>query len=194
MPTDQPRRRADAERNAETILTATRDLLAAGTVPAMSDVAAAVGITRATLYKHFPTRELLLEAVVRRGVADTDRELSLLRLDTLEVDEALQRLVRTSWPILDEHRRVRSAALAHLGHAELRDLHDAAFRHVERLIARGRDEGVFRTDLPRDWLVATFYAVLHAAADEVDAGRLSSEAAPESLIASLRSLLRPDRS
>lgn len=191
MAIDQPRRRADAERNAETILTAARDLLVAGTVPTMSEVAAAVGITRATLYKHFPTRELLVEAVVRRAVADTDRMLSALKLDTLDVDEAMERLLRTSWPMLDQHRMVRKAAMEHVGHTELRELHDPAFRHVERLIARGQDEGDFRTDLPRDWLVATFYAVLHAAADEVDAGRLDTRTAPELLIASLRSLLRP---
>jgi hypothetical protein len=43
---------------------------------------------------------------------------------------------------------------------------------VERLIARGQDEGDLRTDLPRPWLVATFYSLMHAAAEEVDAGRL----------------------
>ncbi|WP_185443380.1 hypothetical protein [Kribbella qitaiheensis] len=41
MVTDKTRRRADAERNAETILSVTRGLLVAGTVPAMSEVAAA---------------------------------------------------------------------------------------------------------------------------------------------------------
>jgi AcrR family transcriptional regulator len=189
MATDQRRRRADAERNAETVLAATRDLLAAGTVPTMSEVAAAASITRMTLYAHFATREALLEAVVRRAVAETDEALTALGLDALDVDEALDRLVRTSWPKLDSHRKVRLAALDHLGQAALRDQHDAAFRHVEQLIARGQDDGAFRTDLSRDWLVATFYAVLHAAADEVDAGRLTSDAAPQILVATLRSLL-----
>lgn len=191
MSTAQPRRRADAARNAETILVAARDLLAAGSVPTMSEVAAAVGVTRATLYSHFATLDLLLEAVVLRAIGETDQRLSALKLDTGDVDEALQRLVRTSWPILDSHRRIRLAALSHLGPTALRSHHDSAFLHVEQLIARGQGDGSFRSDLPRDWLVATFYAVLHAAADEVDAGRLDSQAAPDALIASLRSLLRP---
>ena len=38
--------------------------------------------------------------------------------------------------------------------------------------------GVFRTDLPAPWLVATYYSVLHGAADEINAGRLSEEDAP----------------
>jgi AcrR family transcriptional regulator len=189
MAVKQPRRRSDAERNAETILAVTRDLLVAGHVPAMSEVAAAAGVTRATLYAHFPTREVLLEAVVRRAIAETDQVLSGLELGTGAVDEALERLVRNSWPILDRHRKVRLAALNHLGPSTLRDQHDAALRHLEELLVRGQGGGVFRTDLPRDWLIATFYAVLHAAADEVDAGRLPSGAAPDVVIASLRSLL-----
>lgn len=44
-------------------------------------------------------------------------------------------------------------------------------RHFERLIARGQDAGTFRTDLPTAWLIASFYVVLDAAADEVNAGR-----------------------
>jgi AcrR family transcriptional regulator len=190
MPT---KRRADAERNAATIVAATRDLLAGGKLPTMSEVAAAAGVGRVTLYAHFPTREDLIEAVVLRGVAETDQVLTALELDAVGVEEALERLVRTSWPILDRHRKVRVAALRAMGPDTLRSRHDAAFRHVERLIARGQGEGTFRTDLSLEWLVATFYAVLHAAADEVEAGRMKADGVPDTLIATLRSVLHAGR-
>lgn len=190
-PEPRTRRRADAERNAATIVAATIDLLTRGTLPTMSEVATAANVGRVTLYSHFPTREVLLEAVVRRAIADTDQALTELDLDSVDVENALERLIRTSWPILDRHRKVRVAALTAMDPQTLRGHHDTAFRHVERLIARGQANGTFRTDLPLDWLVAVFYAVLHAAADEVDTGTLASEAAPETLIPTLRSLLRP---
>jgi AcrR family transcriptional regulator len=190
MATEPTHRRADAQQNNDTILDVTRGLLSSGVLPSMSEVAATAKITRATLYAHFATREELLEAVVRRAVADTDQALSTLALDTLPVEEALAKLVKTSWPILDRHRKVRAVALASLGHEALRDHHDAAFAHVERLIARGQDEDVFRTDQSRDWLVAVFSAVLHAAADEVTAGRLPSDTAADTLTATLLSALK----
>jgi len=187
---DQPRRRADAERNIEGILAATRELLCRGSVPSMSEVASAAGVGRVTLYAHFASREVLLEAVVRRVIAETDEALSALDLANGPVEEALDRLVRQAWPILDRHRQVRRAALAELGPEALRDQHDAAFRHVEELLARGQASGDFRTDQPRYWLVATAYAVMHAAADEVSAGRVKPDDAPDLLIPTLLSALR----
>jgi TetR/AcrR family transcriptional regulator, mexCD-oprJ operon repressor len=60
---------------------------------------------------------------------------------------------------------------------------------VERLIGRGQEERAFRTDLPRPWLVATFYSVMHGAAEEVDAGRLEPDQAADVLAASMLSAL-----
>lgn len=189
MTSDHPRRRADAERNTEAILAATRELLARGAVPSMSEVASAAGVGRVTLYAHFASREVLLEAVLRRAIAETDEALAALDLAEGPVEDALDRLVREAWPILDRHRQLRTAALAELGPEVLRDQHDTAFRHVDELIARGQAAGHFRTDMPRAWLVATFYAVIHAAADEANAGRLKSEAAPDLLVRTLLSAL-----
>jgi len=155
----------------------------------MTEVAAAAGVSRVTLYAHFSSREELLAAAVDQSIADTDHVLARLGLDAQPPLVAVEQLLRGAWPILDAHRKVRTAALAELGPEALRAHHDRVLHHVERLIGRGRDEGAFRSDLPLAWLVATFYGVLHTAADEVDAGRLDADAAPELLIATTRSIL-----
>jgi AcrR family transcriptional regulator len=183
------RRRADAERNIATIITAAGDLFGRGRSPSMGEVAAAAGVRRATLYGHFPSREELLDAVVAHALTHTDETLTALALDRDPADVAFERLVRTSWPILDRSRRLRTTALAELGPERLRAHHDRTLHHVEQLIRRGQDDGLFRTDLPLDWLVATFYAVLHTAADEADAGRVSPSDAPDLLATTVLSLL-----
>jgi AcrR family transcriptional regulator len=186
----RPRRRADAQRNVDAIISATRDLLSHGALPSMSEIASAAGVGRVTLYSHFASREALLDAVVRRAMTDTDQALAGLALDTDPPEVALARLVRTSWPILDRYRTVRAVAVTELGAEALRGQHDRVVHHVERLIARGQDDGAFRADLPGPWLVALFYATLHTAADEVSAGRLDSRTAPDVLVATLQSILR----
>lgn len=179
------KKRADAERNIAAILAAAGHAFGRGEAPAMGDIAGAAGVRRATLYAHFPSREELLEAVVRRGITTADEVLTGLRLDEEPPERALTHLLERVWPVLDRHRRLRQVALRELGPERLRAHHDLAMQHVERLVQRGQDSGSFRADLPLDWLIASFYAVLHAAADEADAGRLSPADAPKLLVATI---------
>ena len=62
--------RADATRNREQLLAAaTRVFMSAGTEPSMRAIAREAGVGIATLYRHFPTRESLVDAVYRDQVA-----------------------------------------------------------------------------------------------------------------------------
>ena len=65
-----PRRpRADAQRNRERILDAARDAFTrSGAHASLDDIARQAGVGPGTLYRHFPTREALLEAVYRSEV------------------------------------------------------------------------------------------------------------------------------
>jgi AcrR family transcriptional regulator len=62
--------RADAARNRDQLLTAASHVFAcAGTEPSMRAIARDAGVGIATLYRHFPTRESLVEAVYRDQAA-----------------------------------------------------------------------------------------------------------------------------
>ncbi|WP_052034427.1 TetR/AcrR family transcriptional regulator [Streptomyces pseudogriseolus] len=61
--------RADAARNREQLLVvATRVFMAAGKEPSMRAIAQEAGVGIATLYRHFPTRESLVDAVYQDQV------------------------------------------------------------------------------------------------------------------------------
>jgi AcrR family transcriptional regulator len=61
--------RADSERNREKLLVAAREVFSAGGPDAsLEAVARAAGLGIGTLYRHFPTREALFEAVYRREI------------------------------------------------------------------------------------------------------------------------------
>lgn len=61
--------RADARRNRDRLLAAAREVVAGHGAEAASlrDVARRAGVGLGTLYRHFPTREALLEALLRAG-------------------------------------------------------------------------------------------------------------------------------
>jgi TetR/AcrR family transcriptional regulator, mexCD-oprJ operon repressor len=181
----QPRRRADAERNIAAILDAGLASFSRNADASLTDVARRAGVGRVTLYRHFPSREALIDAVLAHAIGSADSALEAVAVDDGPAPEALARLIHSSWRIVDHHRSLLAAAQRDLPPARIRHHHDQAMARVERLVARGQNEGDFRTDVPRPWLVATFYGVLHTAAEEVDAGRLDPTTAPEILTATL---------
>jgi AcrR family transcriptional regulator len=147
----------------------------------MTEIARSAGVGRVTLYGHFPSREALLETLFERILQRSNATLEAVDVDSGPADEALVRLVGSSWRIIDEHRSLLAAALEHLGPDWVRDPHADAMARVERLIARGQADGVFATDVPLDWLVTIFYTLMHAAAEETDRGHLTPDTAPQVL-------------
>jgi TetR/AcrR family transcriptional repressor of mexCD-oprJ operon len=183
------RRRADAERNVAAIIDAAMDEILTSRDVNIAAVARAAGVSRVTLYTHFATREALLEAVTDRAIAQANQLAAGLKLDEGPAREALSRLLRSQWRTLDRYRTLYAVAATGLPEPQLRALHAPLFGRVKRLISRGQAEGQFRTDLPQNWLVATVYGLMHQAAEEVNAGRLTPRKAGDTVTATVLSAL-----
>jgi TetR/AcrR family transcriptional repressor of mexCD-oprJ operon len=181
-------RRATAERNVETILDATERLLAAHRQVNVSAVAAESGLSRVTVYAHFGTKEELLEAVVERAVRRASEALEAAEPDSGPPHEALQRLIEVSWRELERHRSTARAASEQLAPEVQRRTHAAAIHQLQRLAQRGRRSGDFRRDLSAEWLVTSCISLMHAAVDEVRAGRMSATGAQRALLSSIPDL------
>ncbi|GGP74563.1 TetR/AcrR family transcriptional regulator [Saccharothrix coeruleofusca] len=190
MATTQTRRRADAERNIAAILDAALAVFTEEPQSSMAAIARAAGVGRVTLYAHFASREVLLEAVLDRTIAEAGVIIAEAELAKGSAVEALRRLLRTSWHVLDQHRKLFDLAQRELGSVQLRQRHREVVDHVEGLLARGQQEGVIRADLPISWLVTTVYSLLHAAAEDVNSGQLKAEEAADVLEATLLPALR----
>jgi TetR/AcrR family transcriptional regulator, mexCD-oprJ operon repressor len=170
-------RRATAERNIEAILDATERLLERGDEPTFVAVAGEAGVSRVTVYAHFATREQLLEAVVERTVRRTTVALDAVEPERGPPLEALERVIDVGWRELDRNRAIAEAAGELLTSEAILRAHRSVHRRLRRLVDRGRRSGDFRTDLPAEWLIAAFHALIHGAGDEVRAGRMRAGAA-----------------
>ena len=110
--TDQTRKpRADAVRNRERVLEAAKVVFNAGGPEAsLEAVAKRAGVGIGTLYRHFPTREDLFEAVYRREVEQLSELAEHLRTAKDPVD-ALRRWLRSAVEFVATKKGM-SAALA----------------------------------------------------------------------------------
>jgi TetR/AcrR family transcriptional regulator, mexCD-oprJ operon repressor len=182
-------RAAIAERNLEAILDASERLLARRDQPSISAVATEAGVSRPTVYAHFPDRQRLLEAVVERAVRRAMAAIQSADPDQGPALPALQRLLAASWEQLGRHEDLGRASAAELSPDAMRRAHEPARAALQRLVERGRREGAFRTDLPAAWLVTSCLALIHATADGTRNGELDPEAAADALSALVTDLL-----
>jgi AcrR family transcriptional regulator len=181
-------RRATAERNVEAILDAVERLLEERRPLSIAAVAAASGLSRVTVYAHFENLTQLVEAVLARSIRHATAAIEGAEAERGPAMEALERLLQSGWRELDRRDAVARAASERLPAETLRRQHEPLLGVIESLVARGRDEGAFRTDLPPQWLVTTLYALIHAAGDDVRAGRLDADDAPRILTTTVRDL------
>lgn len=183
--TSTDHRRAKAERNVEAILDAAERLLRQRSQASIAGVAKEAGVSRVTVYAHFPTKGELLEAVVARVTRAAHESIEDAKPDEGDPVEALERVITVAWDELERQEAIRQAAAEDLSSEAVWRAHRSAAGTVQRLIERGRRRRAFRKDLPVQWLVASCFALLHTAADEVREGRIRRDAAMTAVKTSL---------
>jgi AcrR family transcriptional regulator len=179
---------AIAERNVTAILDATEELLAQRGQATISAVAKHSGVSRVTVYAHFPTSEALLEAAVERAVGQTMTVLQAAHLGEGPPAEALERLLAAAWRHLARYSAMAQAVAEQMTPEAVARTHRAAHHTLGALLERGRADGSFRSDLPVGWLVTTCIAVIHACAGEVREGRIEERDAARILTTTIRDL------
>ncbi|WP_214407164.1 TetR/AcrR family transcriptional regulator, partial [Pseudonocardia lacus] len=171
------RRRADARRHAAAVLDAATRVLGRTPEAGIEQVAAAAGVTRQTVYAHYPTRGALLAAVLDRISTDVLDELDAVERDAPSATAALLALLDATWRLLERYPLLLHESVAATDPAQDHTRHEPIRARFERVLRRGRDGGEFDHDLPLDWLVAAVIALGHAAGAEVGAGRTTAAAA-----------------
>jgi len=185
--------RADARRNVERILAVTTDLIASDPGVSMESVATEAGVSRATLYHHFGSRDALMDALTDQSIDEVTAALTAARAEEGTPPEAMDRVLRAAWQVIGRYRGL-VIVNQRLERAELRARLAPALAPVRSLIARGQRDGAFDPELPAEWLLGTVLDLIHAASRQVTAGAMDAEAAERALLrtaaASLASHIR----
>ena len=175
VPAGGPRpMRADAQRNYARLLDAARAafLERGADDVSLEEIARRAGVGIGTLYRHFPTRQALLEAVYRDQVDTLSaRAEELLRTESPE--EALAEWMRALLEFSSTKRSMTSALLATLGtDSELLSACVTVIRTAaEALLARAQQAGVVRPDADAGDLMRLVHAVNIATEKAPDPGQ-----------------------
>jgi AcrR family transcriptional regulator len=156
--------RADAIRNHERVLEAAKAVFSVGGPEAsLEAVARHAGVGIGTLYRHFPTREALYEAVYRREVeqlVELARELD----GSMAPIEALRSWLRGGVEFIATKKGMWAAlALATHGTSELTAYSlERLTGAIGRLLQRATEAGEIRTDLDPEDLLRTLVGMCYA--------------------------------
>jgi TetR/AcrR family transcriptional repressor of mexCD-oprJ operon len=147
---------------------AARVLINRGEQASMSDVAAAAGVARATVYRYFPSRQALLDELGEVALREAGARLSSARVDQLPTEEGVERAVRALVEAGDgfvvlARERIRP---------DPEQFEESLAAPLRRLFERGQSTGQIRGDVPSSWLTESLFGlVVSALASQPARGR-----------------------
>lgn len=152
--------RSDVERNRQALLAAAAEELAHNPGASMVDIANAAHLTRATLYRHFGTREKLVEGLQGQALEHASHALAESRLADGPALEALRRAVDALAALGPRFRPllVEGADLD----PDFQARRAIVLDPLREVIRRGQADGEIRADLAPEWVVTALASLLAA--------------------------------
>ncbi len=187
------RRRADAQRSIDAIVTAARSVLSERPDARMEEIAAAAGTTRQTVYAHFPSRDALIAAVFHSIKEEGMAALEAADLDDLPPVDAMRKFLDISWHLLERCTVLLEPMVVRHSTPMDDDSHHGVATIIGRIVERGQESGDFDHNLPLDWLITATHSLGHMAAEQVMAGTVTTAEAAVLLETSVLQLLGADR-
>lgn len=157
------------------LLDVAAEVLVADPAASLAEVAAAAGIGRTTLHKHYATRDDLLCAVGYRAIDLWEQAIS--GVTGTDPDGGLRALTAAMIPIGPQLAFLwRTPAFDHV--QELSERWKAVEARGLAVLKRAQDRGILRAGVPDWWLLQTFYSIIYVAAESVGVGQLAPLDAP----------------
>lgn len=140
----------------------------------LQELAQAVGVSRATLYRFSRTREELIDRLMQHATGCLQRAMEDARLDEGPAREALTRFVSGQM----EHREMAAFLVYHWQPETIQDERgrtscDAFLEALDAFILRGQREGVFRIDITAQAQTEALMALLTGMVDAERRGRVA---------------------
>ncbi|MBS1696226.1 MAG: TetR/AcrR family transcriptional regulator [Actinobacteria bacterium] len=154
------------------LLRAAADFLGRRPNATQDEIAAAVGVSRATLHRHFAGKPALMAALDSMAIDEMFAALDAARLDEDSATTALRRLVTACRPV---------APYLALLYSQSQELDpDESMRgwtvidtRINALFERGQQTGEFRPDMTTTWLTEALYSLVAGAGWAIQVGRLA---------------------
>ncbi len=172
--------RADVVRNRAALLDAAADVLAVAPQASLAEVATRAGLGRATLYRHFESREALSAAIRREALARATAALAGVDLVGCDTREGVRRAVAVLVP-LGVRFRILLVEGADADEEFVAARHEA-LAPLREVLSQGARAGEIRRGADPAWPALVLTGLLMAAVRAVGAGLVDAADAPDRVV------------
>lgn len=161
---------ATKSRSREALLLRLVNALADQPRASMEQLAAMVGLSRATLCRYFPSRDTMMLAISEAGIASAEQAFVRARPHEGSAEHSIKRLIEEMLPIAELYAFVdQPIHTDESKEARLQPLKAS----LMTLFQQWQGAGELRVDLPAAWLVESMSALLCSAATMIRSGQLA---------------------
>ena len=125
----------------------------------LNDVAITAEVSRATLYRYFPTRQALLDQLAQAALDETGDRLAAANLENVSIDEGVTRAVRALVTVGDQYLVL---AREHV-QPDPDEYERRLAAPVRALLERGQAAGAIRADVAASWLTESLVGLAASA-------------------------------
>lgn len=175
-PAARPPQRRDAQRNRERILSATRIAFRErGLDVGVDEIARRAGVGMGTLYRHFPTKDALIDAIVDARFEELTAAAEAAR-DAADAWEGFTGFLRTGVALQDHDRGFKDALVARGRNEAGVEAARARLRTaIARLVAHAQQAGALRADTTPQDVFTLLWATAGIIERSGDAGAAPAE-------------------
>ena len=163
-------RRADAARNIDRIIESAIRVFALDPGAGMNEVASHAAVGRATLYRHFPSRDDLMAAIKAQARHEAIMTVERCPVDDGSAVECIERIVRAVIELGDRYRFISNWRAEGDEHPEPRERISAA---LQTAVERGQRRGEITRSVPAEWAALAIRSLILAGVEELSDGKIS---------------------
>ena len=154
------------------VLRAAADFLGRRPNATQDEIASAVGVSRATLHRHFSGKPALLQALDDLAIDEMRKALETARLEEDSATAALRRLI-TAFQSVAPYLALLYSQSQEIDPDQSMHGWAAIDEEITALFSRGQRAGEFRPDLTATWLTEALYSLVAGAGWSIQVGRVA---------------------
>jgi AcrR family transcriptional regulator len=173
------------EKTRAAVLEAGARLLARNPRATLGDVASEAGVGRATLHRHFKSRDALIEALALDALEATDQACASIDYYGQAASISLRETIAAIVPLGAKYAFLSYQSISADDDSPVGERLRRQNTQMRELIEAARDEGMFAKDIPIAWLASSIDSLIYAAWDAVSRGDVAANDASSLILRTL---------